>query len=90
MVESLLKSIDFSQVQKYAAYVDISLIAYLYPKESRYAHNATLNLLKEGLKTVGLERPDLMPVEVALASAYLNDIHSHLPMKQEAPAFRRG
>ena len=33
-------------------------------------YNATLNLLKEGLKQVGLERPDLMPVEVALAAEH--------------------
>jgi len=50
-------------------------------------YNATLNLLKEGLKQVGLERPELMPVEVALAGAYQNDMHSHLPVKQEAPPF---
>ena len=65
-------------------------------------YNASLNLLKEGLKQVGLERPEagspqnsfcganLMPVEVALAGAYLNNMHSHLPMKQEAPPFRVG
>lgn len=53
-------------------------------------YNAALNLLKEGLKIVGLERPESMPVEVALAGAYFNNMHSHLPMKQEAPAFRRG
>ena len=28
-------------------------------------YNATLNLLKEGLKQVGLERPDLMPAKVS-------------------------
>jgi len=33
-------------------------------------YNATLNLLKEGLRQVGLERPDLMPVEVALAAEH--------------------
>jgi len=53
-------------------------------------YNAALNLLKEGLKTVGLEQPESMPVEVALAGAYLNDMHSYLPVKQEASAFRRG
>ncbi|NPA11000.1 MAG: IS200/IS605 family element transposase accessory protein TnpB [Epsilonproteobacteria bacterium] len=31
-------------------------------------YNATINLLKEGLKQVGLERPELMPVEVALTA----------------------
>ncbi len=36
-------------------------------------YNATLNLLKEGLKQVGLERPDLMPVEVALAGSVYTD-----------------
>ena len=51
-------------------------------------YNAALNLLKEGLKIVGLERPESMPVEVALAGAYLNDMHSYLPMKQEASPFR--
>lgn len=34
-------------------------------------YNATLNLLKEGLKQVGLERPEFMPVEVALAAEHL-------------------
>ena len=48
-------------------------------------YNAALNLLKEGLKQVGLERPETMPVEVALAGAYMP---SHLPMKQEASPFR--
>jgi len=33
-------------------------------------YNATLNLLKEGLKQVGMERPDLMPVEVALTAEH--------------------
>ena len=33
-------------------------------------YNATLNLLKEGLKQVGVERSDLMPVEVALAAEH--------------------
>ena len=50
-------------------------------------YNAALNLLQEGLKQVGLERPELMPVEVALAGAYAN-MHSHLPMEQEASPFR--
>ncbi len=39
-------------------------------------YNAALNLLKEGLKIVGLERPKSMPVKVALAGAYLNDMPS--------------
>jgi len=33
-------------------------------------YNATLNLLKEGLKQGGLERPELMPMEVALAAEH--------------------
>ncbi|WP_456470424.1 RNA-guided endonuclease TnpB family protein, partial [Caminibacter sp.] len=36
-------------------------------------YNAALNLLKEGLKQVGLEQSDLMPVEVALAGAVYTD-----------------
>jgi len=32
-------------------------------------YNATLNLLKEGLKQVGMERSEFMPVEVALAGS---------------------
>ena len=33
-------------------------------------YNATLNLLKEGLKQVGVEHSDLMPVEVVLAAEH--------------------
>ncbi|MEO1942288.1 MAG: zinc ribbon domain-containing protein, partial [Campylobacterales bacterium] len=36
-------------------------------------YNATINLLKEGLKQVGLEQSELMPVEVALAGSVYTD-----------------